>query len=70
MSYKPSPSPSALLGLRFLNRCPVCFVDYELTEFDKHLYSHYNYCEYGHYEEFDLYDPRWPKCKNENMEIE
>ena len=24
----------------------------------------WNYCELGHYEEFEVNDPTWPKCMN------
>lgn len=49
-----------------LARCRVCRTKVEIgPEMEKHLYAHYNYCEYGHYEEFEVGDPRWPKCMNE-----
>jgi hypothetical protein len=53
--------------MNITQRCPIagCFVRVSLSAFDKHMLNHYNYCEYGHYEEFDLDDPTWPKCKNE-----
>ena len=49
----------------FTQRCRVCRNKIELDKMEQHLYEHYNYCMYGHYEEFELYDGSWPKCKNE-----
>lgn len=49
-----------------LARCRVCRTKIPIgDEMENHLYSHYNYCEHGHYEEFDFGDPNWPKCKDE-----
>jgi hypothetical protein len=52
--------------LLVMQKCRVCRERVAIgIMMDQHLYEHYNYCKYGHYEEFDLDDPNWPKCKNE-----
>ena len=54
-----------------LARCRVCRSKQRLgEEMEQHLYSHYNYCEYGHYEQFEIGDPDWPRCKNEEAHDE
>ena len=52
--------------IEILKKCPICFRRVSIGwDYERHQYAHYNYCEYGHYEEFEVGDPRWPKCKNE-----
>lgn len=55
--------------IEVFQKCRVCRNRIPIAEMKLHLYSHYNYCEYGHYEEFDLDDDSWPKCKNENYDM-
>lgn len=57
--------------LIILQRCRVCREQFELNtiEYDHHLYTHYNYCKHGHYEEFDIGDPRWPECMAERHDL-
>lgn len=53
--------------LSIMKRCPIegCYQRVAVQDMESHLYGHYNFCKYGHYEEFELFDPNWPKCKNE-----
>ena len=55
--------------IEVLQRCRVCREKIEISEMESHLYSHYNYCKYGHYEEFELDDPRWPECMAEKPNL-
>lgn len=50
-------------------RCRVCREKFTLLEMESHVYTHYNYCKYGHYEEFDIGDPRWPECMAERHDL-
>ncbi len=53
-----------------MQKCPICRQNVEIgAEWEKHEYNHYNYCKYGHYEEFDLGDARWPECMAERHDL-
>ena len=53
-----------------LQRCRICNDKFEVgNEMDMHMFDHYNYCKYGHYEEFDVGDPRWPECMAERHDL-
>ncbi len=52
-----------------LRRCTICRDKWPIEDIEKHMYAHYNYCKYGHYEEFEVGDPRWPECMNERDDL-
>lgn len=55
--------------MKFFQECRVCRKKMLLEDMRAHSYEHYNYCKYGHYEEFDIGDPRWPECMAERHDL-
>lgn len=56
------------MGTNWLTNINPVFEDLDDVRM-KELYEKYNYCKYGHYEEFDVGDSRWPECMAERLDL-
>ena len=59
-----------ITNMDVMQKCPICRNRVKIgNEWEMHMYDHYNYCKYGHYEEHEVGDSRWPECMNEKPHL-